>query len=72
MERAWTIQGNKDGAILLSVRNADAPTCFLPKEPEGIWHGRWLVDDRMRVQLAAQDTFAELLCGDAPAARSLA
>ena len=72
MESAWMIEEDKDGAILLSIRNAHAPTCFLRKEPDGVWRGRWLVYDRLRVQLAARDTSPAALCGPALASRNLA
>jgi hypothetical protein len=51
MEARWMIEDDKDGAPLLSIRNDNAPTCFLRRSDDGIWRGRWLVYDRMRVEL---------------------
>jgi hypothetical protein len=51
MEVAWRIEDDKDGKPLLSIRNANAPTCFLRRSPDGIWRGRWLVYDRRRVTM---------------------
>jgi hypothetical protein len=51
MEVAWMIEDDKDGAPLLSIRNANTPTCFLRRGDDGAWHGRWLVYDRGRVTL---------------------
>jgi hypothetical protein len=51
MEVAWTVEEDKDGEPVLSIRNANAPTCFLRRAPDGSWLGRWRVYDRMRVRL---------------------
>jgi hypothetical protein len=51
MEVAWMVEEDKDGAPVLSVRNANAATCFLRRSEAGIWAGRWRVYDRMRVRL---------------------
>ncbi|HKS25428.1 MAG TPA: hypothetical protein VJZ76_21745 [Thermoanaerobaculia bacterium] len=50
MEAAWMIEDDKDGQPLLSIRNANAPTCFLRRDG-GVWRGRWLVYHRNRVSL---------------------
>ena len=51
MEVAWMVEEDKDGEPVLSVRNANAPTCFLRRTEDGAWAGRWRVYDRMRVRL---------------------
>lgn len=51
MEVAWMVEEDHNGEAVLSLRNANAPTCFLRKSPDAIWRGRWLVYDRMRVEL---------------------
>ena len=51
MEVGWMIEDDADGAPLLSIRNANAPTCFLRPEAGGAWGGRWLVYHRGRVTL---------------------
>lgn len=51
MEVAWMVEDDQDGEPLLSIRNANAPTCFLRREDGGTWRGRWLVYDRGRVTL---------------------
>ena len=53
METAWMIEEDKDGAPMLTLRNANAPTCFLREEDRG-WHGRWRVYSRGRVALRPQ------------------
>ena len=52
MEVAWAVEEDHAGETVLSLRNANAPTCFLRRTPEGAWCGRWLVYDRMPVMLA--------------------
>jgi hypothetical protein len=51
MEVGWMIEADKDGLPLLSLRNANAPTCFLRPAADGTWRGRWLVYDRGAVEL---------------------
>jgi hypothetical protein len=51
MEVAWMIEDDKDGLPLLSIRNANAPTCFLRPAGDGVWRGRWLVYHRNAVAL---------------------
>jgi hypothetical protein len=51
MEVAWMVEEDKDGEPVLSVRNANAATCFLRRSEEGTWEGRWRVYERMRVRL---------------------
>jgi hypothetical protein len=57
MEVAWMLEADKDGLPLLSLKNANAPTCFLrPAEEAEVdhttrWQGRWLVYDRGEVEL---------------------
>lgn len=51
MEVAWMIEEDKDGEPLLSIRNANAATCFLRRAEAGSWSGRWRVYDRTRVRL---------------------
>jgi hypothetical protein len=51
MEVSWMIEEDKDGQPVLSIRNANAPTCFLRRSPTGSWIGRWLVYDRQQVKL---------------------
>jgi hypothetical protein len=51
MEVAWMVEEDKEGEAVLSIRNANAPTCFLRRAPDGAWEGRWRVYDRMRVHL---------------------
>jgi len=51
MELRWMIEADKDELPLLSLRNANAPTCFLRPSSDGAWRGRWLVYDRGAVEL---------------------
>jgi hypothetical protein len=51
MEVGWMIEDDVDGGPLLSLRNANAPTCFLRPDGDGGWGGRWLVYHRSRVTL---------------------
>jgi hypothetical protein len=51
MEVSWAVEEDKDGGAVLSIRNANAPTCFLRRAPGGAWEGRWRVYERMRVRL---------------------
>jgi len=53
MELGWMVEADHLGNALLSLRNANAPTCFLRQERDAAWHGRWLVYDRDEVRLAA-------------------
>lgn len=45
------IEDDKDGLPLLSLRNANGPTCFLRRCDDGVWRGRWRVYHRGRVEL---------------------
>jgi hypothetical protein len=54
MEVAWMLEEDKDGDVVLAIRNANGPTCFLRKMADGSWAGRWLVYERMRVRLIAK------------------
>ncbi len=56
MELTWMIEDDKDGQPLLSIRNANAPTCFLRRGDDRTWRGRWLVYHRGRVALRASGT----------------
>lgn len=49
MESAWMIEEDKDGEAVLTIRNENGPICFLRAGPDGVWRGRWLVYERMRV-----------------------
>ncbi|HEX4498579.1 MAG TPA: hypothetical protein VIE43_23075 [Thermoanaerobaculia bacterium] len=51
MEVGWMIEDDKDGLPLLSIRNANGPTCFLRRGEDGVWRGRWRVYHRDRVEL---------------------
>jgi glycosyltransferase involved in cell wall biosynthesis len=51
MEAGWMIEDDAGGGPLLSLRNVNAPTCFLRPEGGGAWGGRWLVYHRGRVTL---------------------
>lgn len=51
MEVAWMVEEDKDGEAVLTIRNANAPTCFLRRAHGGAWEGRWRVYERMRVRL---------------------
>ena len=47
------VEEDKDGAPVLTIRNQNGPICFLRQDDEGVWRGRWLVYDRMRVTVKA-------------------
>ena len=51
LKLTWMVESDKDGALLLSIRSAKAPTCFLRRRDDGSWHGRCLVYERGKVQL---------------------
>lgn len=51
MEMGWMIEDDHEGRPLLSIRNPNAPTCFLRPNGDGAWHGRWLAYHRGRVAL---------------------
>jgi hypothetical protein len=55
MEVRWMVEEDKDGQPVLSIRNANAPTCFLRRGEDESWRGRWRVYDRARVRLDASD-----------------
>ena len=51
MEVGWMIEDDAEGEPLLSIRNANAPTCFLRPRGGSQWEGRWLIYHRNRVTL---------------------
>ena len=51
MEMAWMVEEDKDGEVVLTLRNANGPTCFLRRHDDGVWRGRWRVYHRARVEL---------------------
>ena len=53
MEQSWMVEEDVNGDIALTIRNANAPTCFLRFGEDKCWSGRWLVYERMQVWLQA-------------------
>ncbi len=51
LETGWMIEDDKDGDPVLTIRNENGPICFLRNPDGGVWRGRWLVYDRIRVEL---------------------
>jgi ADP-heptose:LPS heptosyltransferase len=46
----WDLLPDVQGP-LLEIAARDRPTCLLKQEPTGVWKGRWLWYERMRVEL---------------------
>lgn len=52
MEKGWMLEEDKDGEAVLSILNDNGPTCFLRRDIDQTWRGRWLSYDRMPVELS--------------------
>jgi len=63
LQLVWMVETDKDGSVLLSLRGAGAPTCFLRLGEDGVWSGRWLIHERMKVHLRASAVPCRVPCG---------
>lgn len=51
MESGWSVEEDKDGKPVLLILNDGGPTCILSQTEDDVWRGRWLVYDRMPIEL---------------------
>jgi hypothetical protein len=51
MELGWALEEDKDGNTVLVILSDGGPTCYLSKESEDVWQGRWLIYERMPIEL---------------------
>ncbi len=51
MELSWDLEEDKDGNPTLIILSDGGPTCFLSRTDDGGWEGRWLIYERMPIEL---------------------
>ena len=51
MELGWDLEEDKDGNPTLILLNNGGPTCFLSRAEGDAWKGRWLIYERMPIEL---------------------
>ncbi len=50
-EVTWQVQEGADGEPVLCIAGSTSPTCTLRRRPDGVYAGRWLIFERMPVEL---------------------
>jgi len=53
-EQFWNLQENADKSIL-EIRSENALTCALQFDADNVWRGRWLIGEKMPVELLRTD-----------------
>jgi hypothetical protein len=50
-EVSWHVEADADGETLLVIAGSSSRTCTLARRPDGVYAGRWLIFERMPVEL---------------------